>query len=85
MSHAQTGDTFSNMLALQKAGVSVNIFFYHQDGRQAGKKISSQKSSDQGTTRALSNLATLLVDLNTKVSLLEFTCCAARILHRQAV
>jgi len=34
-----TGDTFSNMLALQKAGVSVNIFFYHQEGRQAGKKI----------------------------------------------
>lgn len=34
-----TGDTFSNMLALQKAGVSVNIFFYHQEGRQAGKKM----------------------------------------------
>jgi len=34
-----TGDTFSDMLALQEAGVSVNIFFYHQGGRQAGKKI----------------------------------------------
>lgn len=34
-----TGDTFSNMLALQKAGVSVHIFFYHQEGRRAGKKI----------------------------------------------
>lgn len=37
-------DTFSNMLALQKAGVSVSIFFYHQEGRQAGKKI---KRSEQ--------------------------------------
>lgn len=34
-----TGDTFSYVLALQKAGVSVSIFFYRQEGRQAGKKI----------------------------------------------
>lgn len=35
----RTGDTFTYVLALQKAGVSVSIFFYRQEGRQAGKKI----------------------------------------------
>lgn len=69
-----TGDTFSNMLALQKAGVSVNIFFYHQEGRQA-KRYSSQKSSKQGITGALRNSATNLVDFSTKISSLKLTCC----------